>query len=1056
MKLNYISRLILSAVTIITVMAASVSCSTKKNNAATRNYQAFITRYNIYYNGDTHYKETLANLEKTYSDDFTRLLPVHPSEARADESAPQPQGDFTRSIEKAQKAIQLRSIKKKPTRKPGANQSAEYKQWLRRDEYNPFLHNAWMMMGRSQFHNGDFLGAASTFFYVTKHFTWLPETVVEAKLWQARSYLALGWLYEAETILTRIKPAEIAESKLLRHLYYADMADLFIRQKDFPQAITNLKEAITTASGVQKPRLNFLLGQVYALAGQPQAAYQAFSAAGKNNSAPYELQFNARIKQSEVYQGADITPEVNALKRLTRYDRNKEFLDQIYYAIGNLYLSKADTTQAIENYKTAIEKSTRNGIDQALAQLTLGNIYYDRGRYELAQPLISSAMPRINDTYPNYEALQRRSDYLDRLAVYSQNVHLQDSLLALSLLTPEEQRAVADRLVAELKEREAREAREAKRQEQLAEAAAQGQTLDSNTQNFSLNSDKSWYFYNSATVTAGKTEFQRRWGSRKLEDDWRRRNKATFAMPGLEEEEPEDEELAEGEEDSDGEEVDADMAARIADPHFPEYYLSQIPVSDAERAVANDVIQEGIYNMGVILKDDLADFPASRHQFNTLLERYPDNVYRLDTYYNLYLMAAMQGNDALAEQWRKTIVEEFPETPYGVAMTDPDYLQNLKLMEQRQEQLYDEAYRQYLANDNRAVREAYELMKQQFPLSPIMPKFMFLDALTYVTDNKPEEFRQTLTEMLERYPDTDVAPYASAYIKGLDQGRKLNAGMSNMRGMIWDIPLSNDSTATGPDGPVTFELNPDSEQLLVLLYPTDQVNGNQLIFDVARINFNLFATSDFDLEPINFGRLGMLIIKPFPNRRWLDRYIAVLADNATVKLPRQVRPVIISQADFNHLLETGATFDDYFRFLAEHDYQRAQEQVLPEHLFGPAETLREASEADRLRQEEPSPAPPASPAESTASPAETLGNPEEAPVPDLSDLPDPSESPESPDNSETSEKPEKSDQSKIVEPTAAPAPLKPAPKPAVAPEPPKTPLPDYPLGSEGDDDPDLI
>ena len=34
--------------------SALSSCSPKKNNAATRKYQAFITRYNIYYNGDTH------------------------------------------------------------------------------------------------------------------------------------------------------------------------------------------------------------------------------------------------------------------------------------------------------------------------------------------------------------------------------------------------------------------------------------------------------------------------------------------------------------------------------------------------------------------------------------------------------------------------------------------------------------------------------------------------------------------------------------------------------------------------------------------------------------------------------------------------------------------------------------------------------------------------------------------------------------------------------------------------------------------------------------------
>ena len=117
------------------------SCSARKNTAATRKYQAFITRYNIYFNGDEHFKETLKEMEKGYDDDYTTLLYPHPAEAKSNPKAPQPSGDFTRSIEKAQKAIQLRSIKKRPKRKSG-KATEEYKKWLKREEFNPFLHNA--------------------------------------------------------------------------------------------------------------------------------------------------------------------------------------------------------------------------------------------------------------------------------------------------------------------------------------------------------------------------------------------------------------------------------------------------------------------------------------------------------------------------------------------------------------------------------------------------------------------------------------------------------------------------------------------------------------------------------------------------------------------------------------------------------------------------------------------------------------------------------------------------------------------------------------------------
>ena len=60
--------------------------------------------------------------------------------------------------------------------------------------------------------------------------------------------------------------------------------------------------------------------------------------------------------------------------------------------------------------------------------------------------------------------------------------------------------------------------------------------------------------------------------------------------------------------------------------------------TEEEKKVCNDIVQEGLYNMGVILKDKLEDYPASRTEFNELQSRFPDNIYRLDVYYNMYLI----------------------------------------------------------------------------------------------------------------------------------------------------------------------------------------------------------------------------------------------------------------------------------------------------------------------------------------------------------------------------------------------------------------------------------
>lgn len=1070
------SRVLVAAVAVVAFAAMFVACSPRKNNAATRNYQAFITRYNIYYNGDTHYKETLKEMESAYEDDYSRLMFIHPAAAKADERAPQPNGNFDRSIEKAQKAIQIRSIKKKPRKKQGKASDPKQKEWLKRDEYNPFLHNAWLMMGRSQYMNGDFLGAASTFFYISKHFTWLPVTVTESKLWEARSYCALDWLFEAESILTRVKPEQLV-NKELKMLYYTAYTDFYVKSQEWAKAIDMLRRAIPLTSGSQKTRLNFLLGQLLQRTGDNAGAYKAYAKAGASNSATYRTKFNARIKQSEVYTGSDIEPEVKALRRMVRYDRNKEYLDQVYYAIGNLYLSRGDTTQAIENYELAVEKSTRSGIDKAIAQITLGGLYYDRHLYAKAQPCYSEAMSQIPETWPDYRTLKRRSDVLDELAVYSQNVELQDSLLRLSAMTPEQQLEMVNKIIDELKKKEKEEADAAAREEFLAQNDQNG-LQDNKTQTFTMNNgDDSWYFYNTAAKNSGRTEFQRRWGNRKLEDDWRRRNKASFNFNDFDT----PAEGEEGDENTEGKEAATDsieenpeLAKREQDPHYPEYYLKQIPKTDLEKQTSNDIIQEGLYNMGVILKDKMEDFPASEAEFEELLRRYPDNVYRLDAYYNMYLMYMRAGNRAKAEKYRQLILTDFPESAYGIAMKDPEYIEQLRRMQQVENQYYDQALEAYLDNSNADVHAIYNTVKRDYPLTKLMPRFMFLEALTCVSDRKPDEFNAILREMLERYPDTDLAPYASSYLKGMAQGRELQQGLSNMRGMLWDIKLGSDSTATSSD-PVEFTINPQEEQLLVLLFPTDVISQNALLYNIARHNFTSFMVKDFDLEQMNFGRLGLLIIKGFDNVDEINYYLKVLNESAQLKLPPEVRPVVISKANFDKMLQSGRSFDDYFNYMRDKTYEETQQSVLPEELI---ESLREAEEAEARQAEaagkdagnpdaevyeeeslpekeediieevpdeiepevipapEPTVAPEAEPQKEPETVPEPQAKPELAPEPEAKPEGAPQQSPQPAKEAPEPQQPQ----------PATPTPKKEVPAPA-----PKPVLPDYPEGSEGDD-----
>ena len=926
-KSSHIAAFIASLLFLVLLLPG---CGTKKNTATSRNWQAFTTRYNVYYNGKEHYNEQIKEMEGKYEDDYSRFLLTHPAEARGDQKRPQPTGDFKRTIEKMQKAIQLHSIKKKPARKNG---SPKEKAFRARDEFNPFLHNAWMMLGEGQYLDGDFLGAAATFFYISKHFTWLPDVVTEARIRNALAYLALDWNYEAENALHLVKPKDLTNNKL-KNLYNRAMADYYIRTEKYSLAIPYLAQAAKGASGTQKNRLYFLLGQLYSHEGEKNKAYQAFKKAGSGNSIPYRAKFNARIKQSEVFAGKNVKKEVGSLLAMTHYARNKEFLDQIYYAVANLWLSRKDTVQAKKYYALAVEKSTRNGIDKALAQLALGNIYFEEGEYVKAQPCYSEAVPQLPDNYPDYKTLKRRSDVLDELALYAGNVQLQDSLLTLSKMTPEEQRKVCQRLVDELIEREKKEAEEAKREEYLAQQEGNS-NINSNTNTTTpsmMNSDKSWYFYNTMTKNAGKTEFQRRWGARKLEDDWRRRNKSSFSFDdeaenSEDEDNPSNADNPDNSDSSNNSDKDPDKPDPT-DPHNVEYYLSQIPSTEEEIKNCNDVIQEGLYNEGVILKDKLEDFPAARKEFMRLDERYPDNIYRLDVYYNMYIMAVRQDNVAEAERWRSKIIAEFPDSPYGQAMLDPDYFENLRRMNSIQEEEYKKAYDAYLNDNNAAVHSITANMEERYPLSKILPKFVFIDALSYLTEKDNDQFKERLTELLRKWPDTDMTDMAGGILSGLKAGRVPNSSQSNSRGMVWSMRLSNDSVPMAADGqPANFERDPDKPQYLVLVFPRDSVNANQLLYDVARFNFSSFVVRDFDLEPMSFGNVGLLIVKGFDNLRQLEHYRSVM-EKSPFRIPDGVRPVMISKANFELLLREGRSFEEYFRFEEDDKYDAVEESVL--------------------------------------------------------------------------------------------------------------------------------
>lgn len=899
------------------------ACSTKKNTRASRFYHAFTSRYNIYYNGKVSFDEALKAQQTGYKESYTDMILMYPISAQPKDKA-EPGGPFDRAIEKSNKAIKLHSIQAKPKKKPGWRNDPKQRQWQEQEEYNPFLKKCWMLMGQSQFYNADFLQASATFAYICRHYATDEQMVAEAKLWQARCYSEMGWLYEAEDILGKLNTDGIPQKSLKQ--YATVYADYLVKKQQYEDAVPYLKTAIKAEkSRLQRARMKYLLGQIYTTLEQDGLAYQMFRQVPRMNP-PYELEFAARIRMAEAMVGTNSRSSVKQLERMARNQKNKDLLDQVYYALGNVYLSQEDTVNAIKSYEQGVAKSTQNGMDKAICQIRLGDLYFKQKDYIKAQPHFSGALAAIQKEYKDYDRVAKLSAVLDELVVHAEAVHLQDSLQTLAKMPEKERLAVIDKIIEQVKKEEEEAKALAEKEAYLAEQEAKGTGIDrpgTETSTITIptaGGGATFYFYNPQTVSQGKAQFQRKWGRRPLEDDWRRRNKkmSTFDEPADDESELADAGENAPEAAADSLALTDSSVVAADDPKSREYYLQQLPMTPEDIEASNVIIIDGLYNMAMIYKDKLEDLPLSIEAFEDLERRFPGNEHLLESYYQIYLMALRTKDTALAVRYKEKLIAAFPESDYAVAIADPNYERNIRMMDTVQDSIYEHTYNRYLASDVETVRANYKRMSEQYPLAKLMPKFMFLDALTYVQAGDPEGFKAALKALVEKYPDADVSDLAGEMLKGVLRGRAMVQG--GVKGMTWNLRFgAEDGELSAADSARTFTAERQAPYKMLLVYPTEAVDKNRLLFSVAAYNFANFMVKEFDLVIEPMGPISMLQINGFYNLDEVVQYYKMIYAEGgyAPALGKQVAILPISEDNYETLMH-GKTLDEYVAFFGEH------------------------------------------------------------------------------------------------------------------------------------------
>ena len=886
------------------------SCSTKKNTATTRRWHAFNARYNTYFNGSQAFIEGNLEKEKGHQDNFTEMLPLYQVGNPASWNIGQ--GQYDRAIEKSEKAIRRHSIKTKPEWKGNRRKTAKDREWLGRKEYNPFIWRAWLLLGKAQFQKGAFEEAAATFTYMNRLYHTQPLQNGLARAWLAKCYTELGWMYDAEDVI-RSMSRDSMDFRAVKDWDYT-YADYYIKQGDYQKAVPYLRKVIKhERRRVQRAREWYLMGQIQTLLGNREEAYKAFRKVVGCHP-PYQMAFNARIAQTEVMAKGNSRQMIGRLRRMAKDDNNQEYLDQVYYAIGNIYLTEKDTLQAIAAYETGNQKSVRNGIEKGVLLLTLGNLYWDKEQYGDARRCYGEAIGLLDKDRKDYQQLAERSKVLDELVPFTDAIHLQDSLLALSEMTETDRNRAIDRVIAELirKEKEEQDAMLAEEAEQNRQQGEGNQLAQNQPQQprQQPQGNGQWYFYNPVAVNQGKAAFQRLWGRRENKDHWQRSNQTVVATEQQEQQEAEQtEQTVEQEQTQTTEETRQTEAGN--DPHERDYYLAQIPFTEEQKAAAHDIIKDGLFHSGVIFKDKLDNLTLSEKQLLRLTGNYHDYAQMDEAWYHLYLLYMRQGRKAEADQCLARLKENYPESEWTILLADPYFKENARFGEHIEDSLYAATYEAFKNDRHETVRSNARLSEERFPLGENRPKFIFIEGLSRLNDGDGDGCIALLKEVVERYPESEVTPLAGMIIKGVQEGRRLHGGKFDI-GDIWsrrDITMNTDSTQT-----VELSAERHDRFVFILAYEPDSVNENQLLFEMARYNFTNYLVRNFDIVLDEDNGLHRMRFSGFLSYDEALQYARQLyADKAMADKLKGCRSLIISETNLQ-LIGNRFSYDDYQQF----------------------------------------------------------------------------------------------------------------------------------------------
>ena len=845
-------------------------------------------RYNGYFYSRENINETIKKVEKANKNDFTRILPlfIYPD----NQSAKTYYSDFEKTIKKSSTVIQRHAIINPKTKEEIPNAC----KWI--DEN-------YMLIGQSHFYKRDYFSALEMFEYVSKKYP-NPEAKYGAMLWLIRTYNELGSFSKSEPIVDEIRGAkDLPKDGNFQRDFAAVSADYYIKREDYSAAIPQLTRAISyTKNKTTRARYIYVLAQLYEKQNQNVLASEAYRLVPKLHPS-YDMEFSAQIKLATLYtvQSGDSRAIKKQLLRMLKDFKNVEFRDQIYYALAEITDKENDSPQAISYLDKSIRESVSNKTQKALSYLKRADIYFGSTNYKAAEANYDSAIAILPKDYPNYILIEGKKKSLTALVQNINIIAVEDSLQRLALMPETNRNAAIDNIIANIEEEEKRKEEEKKELLNNPAPVAQNQVPTTSPQNGSTGA---WYFYNPSTVGFGVGEFTKKWGTRKLEDNWRRSEKEQVLTSTANNEETAPVDSAEIKETALAEK---DLQKNKKDRTF---YLKKLPLTTEALAKSNVKIVDAFYNMGSIYKEQLLNNIKCIETFEELLKRYPDNKYKLPCYYQLYRTNLAMNNITKSDYYKNILLKDFPDSEYAKIIKSPSYAKDAMASRSKVERFYTETYQLYIEGKYSAALANCQTADSTYAKNYLMPQFDFLKALCIGRTQDIIAFEKALTHVVITYPKEPIKDKAEEILE-LIRKQKLA------------VPMPKDTTKTTTDttqAKAKFIFKEDGDYYWLITIVNGKGDINKFKTKLSDLNEESFSTSELTISTIFLDFTNQLVsVKNFNGKAKAMNYYNFFKDNKeafTDLEPGTYQSFIISAENYN-IFYKDKNINEYLQFFAQ-------------------------------------------------------------------------------------------------------------------------------------------